>query len=101
MRRVDALPVVIGSSLLPQTATTTGGISRRVGSISESATLAMDRRAKELIAAGERVISFAAGEPDMPTPPEIVEAAIEACRDPRMHHYTPRSEEHTSELQSL
>jgi aspartate/methionine/tyrosine aminotransferase len=49
----------------------------------------MDRRAKELSAAGERVISFAAGEPDFPTPPEIVEAAIEACRDPRMHHYTP------------
>ncbi len=74
---------------MPQTAATTAGISRRVSGISESATLAMDRRAKELSAAGERVISFAAGEPDMPTPPEIVEAAIEACRDPRMHHYTP------------
>lgn len=89
MRNADALPVGMGSSLLPQTATATDGISRRVGAISESATLAMERQAREMSAAGERVISFAAGEPDMPTPPDIVEAAIEACRDPRMHHYTP------------
>jgi aspartate aminotransferase len=74
---------------LPQTVTTTDGISRRVSVISESATLAMDRRAKELSAAGERVISFAAGEPDLATPPEVVEAAVQACRDPKMHHYTP------------
>ncbi|MGH7704730.1 MAG: pyridoxal phosphate-dependent aminotransferase [Candidatus Dormibacteria bacterium] len=48
----------------------------------------MDRRARELRLAGEDVISFAAGEPDLPTPPEVVEAAIAACRDPRLHHYT-------------
>lgn len=89
MRSADALLVDMGSSLLPQKIAATDGISRRVGSITESATLAMDRRARELNAAGERVISFAAGEPDMSTPPEIVEAAIEACRDPKMHHYTP------------
>jgi aspartate aminotransferase len=65
------------------------GISHRVGAVAESATLAVDRRARELSAAGENIISFAAGEPDFPTPPEVVEAAIEACRDPRMHHYTP------------
>ncbi|MGC2192503.1 MAG: pyridoxal phosphate-dependent aminotransferase [Candidatus Dormiibacterota bacterium] len=67
------------------------GISERVGAIAESATLAMDRRARELSASGENVISFAAGEPDFPSPPEVVEAAIAACRDPRMHHYTPAS----------
>lgn len=67
------------------------GISHRVGAVAESATLAMDRRARELSAAGENIISFAAGEPDFPTPSEVVEAAIEACRDPRMHHYTPTS----------
>lgn len=67
------------------------GISERVGAIAESATLAMDRRARELSAAGENVISFAAGEPDFPSPPEVVEAAVAACRDPRMHHYTPAS----------
>ncbi|MHB1638293.1 MAG: pyridoxal phosphate-dependent aminotransferase [Candidatus Dormibacteria bacterium] len=63
-------------------------LSRRVSAISESATLAMDRRAKELVAAGEKVISFAAGEPDFPTPQLVVEAAARACHDPRAHHYT-------------
>ncbi|MGH7759628.1 MAG: pyridoxal phosphate-dependent aminotransferase, partial [Candidatus Dormibacteria bacterium] len=64
-------------------------ISERVGGISESATLAMDRRAKELRQRGESVISFAAGEPDFPTPAAVVEVAVAACSDPRMHHYTP------------
>jgi aspartate aminotransferase len=64
-------------------------ISKRVAAISESATLAMDRRAKALKAKGERVISFAAGEPDFPSPQVAVEAAIQACQDPRAHHYTP------------
>ena len=66
-------------------------ISHRVSAIAESATLAMDRRARELSAAGQNIISFAAGEPDLPTPSEVVEAAIAACREPRMHHYTPTS----------
>ena len=35
------------------------------------------------------MIGFAAGEPDFPTPGYIVEAAVEACRDPRNHGYTP------------
>ena len=64
-------------------------ISRRVGAITESATLAVDARAKALKAAGEDVIGFGAGEPDFPTPEHIVAAAVEACRDPRNHHYTP------------
>jgi aspartate aminotransferase len=67
----------------------TGRISRRVAAIAESATLAVDAKAKALKAAGEPVIGFGAGEPDFPTPAHIVEAAIEACRDPRMHKYTP------------
>jgi aspartate/methionine/tyrosine aminotransferase len=64
-------------------------ISARVGGITESATLAVDAKAKALKAAGRDVIGFGAGEPDFPTPAPIVEAAIAACRDPRMHHYTP------------
>ena len=64
-------------------------ISQRVGSIEESATLAIDARAKALKAAGEDVIGFGAGEPDFPTPAHIVEAAQKACTDPRFHHYTP------------
>lgn len=64
-------------------------LSERVGAISPSATLATDAKAKSLKAAGENVIGFAAGEPDFPTPDYIVEAAVEACRDPRNHGYTP------------
>jgi aspartate aminotransferase len=69
----------------------TGRVSQRVGSISESATMAVDAKAKALKAAGKPVIGFGAGEPDFPTPDYIVEAAVEACRDPRWHRYTPAS----------
>jgi aspartate aminotransferase len=64
-------------------------ISRLIGAIQESATLAVDAKAKALKAAGENVIGFGAGEPDFPTPAHVVEAAVEACRDPRNHKYTP------------
>ena len=64
-------------------------ISARIGAISESATLAVDAKAKALKAAGRPVIGFGAGEPDFPTPDYIVAAAIEACSDPAMHRYTP------------
>jgi aspartate aminotransferase len=64
-------------------------ISQRVAAIAESATLAVDAKAKALKAAGEPVIGFGAGEPDFATPAHIVEAAIEACRDPRNHKYSP------------
>jgi aspartate/methionine/tyrosine aminotransferase len=64
-------------------------LSRRVSAITESATLAVDARAKALKAAGEPVIGFGAGEPDFPTPPHVVEAAVEAARDVKNHRYTP------------
>jgi aspartate/methionine/tyrosine aminotransferase len=64
-------------------------ISARVAAITESATLAVDAKAKALRAAGEPVIGFGAGEPDFPTPDHIVEAAVQACRTPRYHKYTP------------
>lgn len=64
-------------------------LSRRVAAIAESATLAVDARAKALKAAGEAVIGFGAGEPDFPTPGHIIAAAEAACRDPRNHHYSP------------
>ncbi|AXI78080.1 pyridoxal phosphate-dependent aminotransferase [Peterkaempfera bronchialis] len=64
-------------------------VSARIGAIAESATLAVDAKAKALKAAGRPVIGFGAGEPDFPTPDYIVEAAVLACRDPRFHRYTP------------
>ncbi|MEY3148181.1 MAG: hypothetical protein RL688_1400 [Actinomycetota bacterium] len=74
-----------GMSSLPQSKRT----SSRLAAIAESATLAVDAKAKALKAAGENVIGFGAGEPDFPTPEHIVEAAVRACRDPKMHRYTP------------
>ncbi len=64
-------------------------VSQRIAAIAESATLAVDAKAKALKAAGENVIGFGAGEPDFPTPAHVVEAAVAACRDPKNHRYTP------------
>lgn len=64
-------------------------ISNRIGAIAESATLAVDAKAKALKAAGRPVIGFGAGEPDFPTPDYVVEAAVAACQDPKWHRYTP------------
>jgi aspartate aminotransferase len=64
-------------------------ISARIGGIAESATLAVDAKAKALKAAGRPVIGFGAGEPDFPTPAAIVEVARAACADPRNHRYSP------------
>jgi aspartate/methionine/tyrosine aminotransferase len=66
-------------------------ISRRVAAIAESATLAVDAKAKALKAAGRPVIGFGAGEPDFPTPDYIVAAAIDAASKPANHRYTPTS----------
>jgi aspartate aminotransferase len=64
-------------------------ISQRIAGVAESATLAIDAKAKALVASGQDVIGFGAGEPDFPTPPHIVAAAAAACSDPRNHKYTP------------
>jgi aspartate/methionine/tyrosine aminotransferase len=64
-------------------------VSARVGGIAESATLAVDAKAKAHKAAGRPVIGFGAGEPDFPTPDYIVEAAVAAARDAANHRYSP------------
>lgn len=64
-------------------------VSARISAISESATLAVDAKAKAMKAEGRPVIGFGAGEPDFPTPDYIVEAAVEAARQPRFHRYSP------------
>ena len=64
-------------------------IARRIAAITPSATLAVDAKAKALVAAGRPVIGFGAGEPDFPTPPAIVAAAEAACADPANHRYSP------------
>ncbi len=69
-----------------------GGVPQRistlVGAIAPSATLAIDAKARALRAAGVKVVSFGAGEPDFPTPDYIVAAAVEAAAQPASHHYS-------------
>jgi aspartate aminotransferase len=48
--------------------------------VSPSPTLAIDAKAKAMLAAGEDVCSFAAGEPDFDTPDFIKDAAIAALK---------------------
>ncbi|SDO96753.1 Aspartate/methionine/tyrosine aminotransferase [Nakamurella panacisegetis] len=69
--------------------TTKPRVSARISAIAESATLAVDAKAKALKAAGRPVIGFGAGEPDFPTPEPIVKAAADACENPANHKYTP------------
>ena len=64
-------------------------VSARIAAIAESATLAVDGKAKALKAAGRPVIGFGAGEPDFPTPSYIVEAAAAATNVVANHRYTP------------
>ena len=56
--------------------------------LSESATIAMARKATEMKAQGIDVISLSLGEPDFDTPEVLKEAGIQAIRD-NITHYTP------------
>ncbi len=64
-------------------------LSQRVEALAESATMAITAKAKAMRASGVAVVGYGAGEPDFPTPAEIVSAAREAVSDPRYHRYTP------------
>lgn len=83
--------LTILTSLEPnlETQPTKQRISTRIANVAESATLAIDAKAKALKAQGVDVVGFGAGEPDFPTPQRIAEAAAKACLDPKNHRYTP------------
>ena len=84
-----AASTMVGMTTTPASTPRDRRVSNRIGAIAESATLKVDAKAKALKAEGRPVIGFGAGEPDFPTPDYIVEAAVEACRDPKNHRYTP------------
>jgi aspartate aminotransferase len=79
----------MAASTPTSTVPATRRVSARIGGIAESATMAVDAKAKALKAAGRPVIGFGAGEPDFPTPAAVVAAAEAACADQRNHRYTP------------
>jgi aspartate aminotransferase len=84
----DRLAGVSTDGTTPPTASR-NRIATRIAAIAESATLKVDAKAKALKAAGRPVVSFAAGEPDFKTQEHVVEAAVQAARDPKNHRYTP------------
>jgi LL-diaminopimelate aminotransferase len=47
----------------------------------------IDRQIENAAARGADIISFGVGDPDLPTPPHVVDALIEAVRDPATHRY--------------
>lgn len=79
----------LGEGIITRMSQSKPRVSRRIAAIAESATLAVDSKAKALKAAGRPVIGFGAGEPDFPTPAYIVDAAVDAAKKPANHRYTP------------
>ena len=63
-------------------------LSKRIRSITESATLEMTRRSRELKAQGRDIIALSIGEPDFDTPGPVKEAAKKAIDD-NITHYSP------------
>ena len=47
----------------------------------------LERKVARSQRAGVDVISLGIGDPDLPTPPAVIEALAEAARDPRTHQY--------------
>ena len=65
-------------------------VAKRLEVLSESETLAMARRSRELKAKGIDIVSLSLGEPDYDTPEFIKKAAHQAIED-NFSHYTPVS----------
>src|SRR5574341_1072228 len=63
--------------------------STRLRSIGAYLFADLDRKQEALTARGVDVISFGTGDPDIPTPAHIVQAALEGATDPRTHRYPP------------
>ena len=62
-------------------------LAQRVQELPPYLFVAISRKIAEKRAQGVDVISFAIGDPDLPTPPHIIDALVEAARDPANHHY--------------
>lgn len=65
-----------------------GQVSERIQNLSESATIAMAQKSRELVAEGKDIISLSLGEPDFHTPDFVKEAAKQAI-DENYTQYTP------------
>ena len=60
--------------------------NQRVQSLSLSTTLALDARAKELVAVGRDVVNMTVGEPDFDAPASVQAAAIAAVQSGKVRY---------------
>ena len=62
-------------------------LSRRVERLPPYLFVEISKKIAEKKAKGEEIISFAIGDPDIPTPPHIIDKLCQAARDPVNHRY--------------
>jgi LL-diaminopimelate aminotransferase len=62
-------------------------LSRRIENLPPYLFVEINRKIAEKRAKGEEVVSFAIGDPDIPTPPHIIKKLCEAAEDPANHRY--------------
>lgn len=62
-------------------------LSRRIEYLSPYLFVEINQKIAERKAKGGEVVSFAIGDPDIPTPPHIIERLCQAARDPANHRY--------------
>ena len=65
--------------------------AQRIEKLSPYLFVEITRKINEKRAAGVKVITFAIGDPDIPTPPHIINRLVDAAHDPANHRY-PESE---------
>ena len=66
-------------------------ISRRIESLPPYLFAEISRKIAEKRAKGEDIVDFSIGDPDIPTPPHIIDRLCKAAKDPANHRY-PESE---------
>lgn len=62
-------------------------LSQRLGKLPPYLFVEINRKIAEKRARGEDIISFAIGDPDLATPPHIIEELCQAAQDPTNHRY--------------
>ncbi len=61
--------------------------ARRIAELAPYLFAELDRKVAAARTRGVDIISFGVGDPDLPTPPHVVEALVQAARDPATHRY--------------
>jgi LL-diaminopimelate aminotransferase len=67
------------------------GFAKRIDQLPPYLFAEISRKIAAKRAEGADIVSFAVGDPDIPTPPHVIDALVEAARDPANHRY-PESE---------